>query len=330
MLRERIKNMTGPLARPIFGPLGWLEERLLPDYQLQYSPIFIVGPPRSGTTLLSQLVTYTLATCYFTNLASRLRVQGIRRPPVVLSAWLAKQLKLIERREETFKSSYGRTQGWASPNDSAMIWGHWFSNRFTGPDELTPEAQRAVYQIVAGTEKVFDAPFVDKAAENSVRVGALVQIFPNALFLRCIRNPLAVAQSIYIARTQSGYPVDRWFSTRPKELQELRSKDLVEQVSGQVYFTEQNITEGLSLVSPDRILPIEYKKVCYEPQNQVKRIADFMNHHSAPTQQLRAPPTQFPYSYTRRLDVATYQLLIDQLERFYGYEMTRLGEPSCS
>jgi hypothetical protein len=45
IMQERIKYLIGPLVRPIFGPLGWLEDKLLPDYQLHYSPIVIVGLP---------------------------------------------------------------------------------------------------------------------------------------------------------------------------------------------------------------------------------------------------------------------------------------------
>jgi hypothetical protein len=323
-----IKELLRPLAACVFGPMGWLEDKLLPDYQLCYSPVFIVGPPRSGTTLLSQLVNHALATSYFTNLTSRLRVQGIRRPPAVLSAWLAKSLRLTDRRQETFESHYGHTRGWGSPNDTTMVWKHWFPNRFVGVGELTHEARRAVYQVVAGTERVFGRPFVDKSVENSVRIGALVEIFPTALFLRCIRNPLAVAQSIYIGKAASAKrPQDWWFSTRPKEFDNLRHKRLIEQVTGQVYFLERNIAEGLAVVLPKHILSVDYRSVCLNPQREVSRIEDFMNHHGATTEQIRPVPLCFPFSHARRIDVATYQALIDHLERLYGHEMTRLDEP---
>ena len=327
MIRGRIKNLIGPLARPIFGPLGWLEDRLLPEYQLQFSPTFIVGPPRSGTTLLSQIVTCALATSYFTNLASRLRVQGIRRPPVIFSARLAELFRLTERHQETFQSHYGHTKGWGGPAGDAMILKHWFPNRFMGPGEVTSETRRSVYQVFAGTEHVFGYPFVSKTVENSVRIGALFEIFPTAIFLRCVRNPLAVAQSIYVARTQTRYPLNRWFSTWPKEVHELQQKSLEEQVCGQVYYIEQNMAEGLIDVEPDRILSVDYEQVCLNPRGQIDRIATFLSRNGASTKQIRTVPASFPCSNVRRIDADTYRILIHHLEDLYGYQMERLNAP---
>jgi hypothetical protein len=320
-----MKALSRPIARPIFGSLAWLEDRLLPDYQLRYSPVFVVGTPRSGTTLLCQLVDHALATSYFTNLASRLRVQGIRRPPVAFSAWLAKSLKLTDRCQETFNSSYGRTRGWGNPNDSVMIWQHWFPNRYMDAGELPPDAQHAVYQAVARTERVFGHPFVDKCTHNSTRIRALVEIFPSALFIQCIRNPLATAQSIYVGWANSPH---LWEAARPKEFEGLRHKSLIERVCGQVYFLERDIEEGLAAVPPERVLSVHYRDVCLSPEHEVSRIADFMNRHGASTKQIRPAPAGFPFSHARRIDVATHQALIDRLECLYGHEMVRLDEPS--
>jgi len=323
-----IKRLLKPPARLVFGSLGWIQERLLPDYQLRYSPVFIIGIPRSGTTLLCQVANHALATCYFTNLASRLRVQGIRRPPVVFSAWLAKSFKLTDRRQETFQSDYGMTRGWGNPTDNVMIWQHWFPNHPMCAGELPPDDQRAVYQAVAGTERVFGRPFVDKCTHSSLRIPALAEVFPTALLILCIRNPLAIAQSLYVGWTRSGRPPDKWGAARPEEFEDLKHKSVVERVCGLVYYLQQNIAQGLAAVSPERILSVDYRNVCLDPQRQVSEIADFMNRHGAPTKQIRPVPTRFPFSHTRRVDVTTYQALIDQLEHLYGHEMERLDEPS--
>ena len=324
---EWAKSLSRLAARLVFGPLGRLEDMLLPDYQLAHSPVFIIGPPRSGTTMLCQLLNYALATCYFGNLASRLRVQGIRNPPVVLSAWLTKLFRLMDKRVETFKSDYGRTRWLGNPSDSVMIWQHWFPNRYIDTGEFPADARRAVYQAVAGTERVFGRPFVDKTVENCTRLRALVEIFPTALFIRCSRNPLAVAQSSYIARLKTESPQDHWWpNTRPREYETLRHKSIVEQICGQVYFLEQNIAQGLAVVSPERILTINYKSVCMNPQHEINRIADFMNSYGACTEQIRSIPAQFPYSGIRRIPVAKYQALIEHLESLYGRQMTRLEE----
>jgi hypothetical protein len=333
MSSDLFKRLGRLPACCVLGPLGWIEDTLLPDYELQYNPIFIIGPPRSGTTLLLQLITFTLTTCYFTNLAIRLRVQGISRPPVVLSAWLAKTLQLVDRRNETFRSRYGHTRGWGNPSDSVMIWQHWFaaSHHSTAVDQLSPDRQRKLYQAVAGTERIFGRPFVDKATDNSVRICALSEVFPRALFIQCIRAPLAVAQSIYVGRSgevRRGRPPSNTTFTKPKEFSLIRHKSLVEQSCELLYFIEQNIATEKETVSPDRFLTVHYKEVCLNPQAEVSRILSFIRYHGTPVEQVRPTPQKFRFSHVRRVDAETYQTIIDHLERLYGYEIEKLDEPS--
>jgi hypothetical protein len=329
---ELVKQLLRPPARLVLGCLGRMECLLLPDYQLRYSPTFIIGPPRSGTTLVLQLVTFAFPTCYFTNLASRFRVQHIYRPPVVFSAWLARQLRLTNQREENFRSDYGHTRGWGSPGDSAMIWQHWFSDGYyTGQGVLSPDQRQSLYNAVAWTEKIFDLPFVDKSTDNSVRIRALAEVFPTALFIQCVRSPLSTAQSLYIGRLteiDDGRPQSHTTFTKPKEFESIRFNGLVKQSCELLYYLEQNIAEDKTTLPQDRFLTVDYKAVCTNPQQEVSRIADFMNNHGLPTKHIREVPPNFPYSHVRRVNLDTYQTMIDHLERLYGHTIERLDEPS--
>lgn len=316
----------------LLGPLGWLENTFLPDYQMRYPPVFIIGAPRSGTTLLQQVITYALSTSYLTNLAMRLRVKGISRPPVVLAAWLAKRLGLIERRVNPFNSNYGHTHGWGNPGDSVMFWQHWFSDGYyTGAGELSSERQRSLYQAVAGVEKIFGHPFVDKTTDNSVRIRALVEVFPDALFIQTIRSPLAVAQSIYIGRIdeiEKGFPSSYTTFTKPKEFDAIRHKNLAEQACSLCFYIEQNIAEDKAVIPDDRFMTINYKSLCLNPQRELDRIFDFLNSHRSSVTQIRPLPETFPYSHVRQLDLPTYETLINHLEQLYNYEIERLDEKS--
>lgn len=323
------KRMLGPAGRFVLGALGSLEDKILPDYELCHGPVFIVGLPRSGTTLLYQLTTYALTTSYFTNLALRLRVQGIVRPPAVFAAWLGSLLRLPEHRRETFRSSHGITRGLGNPSDSVMIWQHWFPNRYVDAGELTADARHAIYQIVSGTEKMFGQPFVDKCTHHSIRIRALVEIFPTALFVHCTRNPLAVAQSLYLASIRPGIepPEERWDSTRPRGFELLWHLGMVERVCKQVYLIEQEIRKGLAFVLPQGIVKVDYSDICQAPQRVVENVASLMDRNGVRTTQVRSVPAQFACSSVRRIDTATYQTMIDRLEGLFGHKMQRLDEP---
>jgi hypothetical protein len=317
MYGKALKNMLRPSARTVFRALSWIEDKVTPEYKLRYSPTFIIAPPRSGSTLLYQLVAYTLSTSYFTYLTGRLRVRESPAIPV-FTARLAKILGLVERSRETFENYYGSGRGWGGPS-GLEIFDQWFPDRYVEPGELCAGYQQAIYQAVAATERIFDRPFVDKEQKHSVRIQALVGIFPNILFIQCIRDPLAMAQSIFIARTRD-FPRE-WFSAKPKEYDRIKDKGLIEQVCEQVYFIEQNIAADRAVVGEGRFHFVNYRDLCQNPQREINRIAEFMNDHGAPTQIIRPVPDSFHFSSGRKIDKATYLAMADYLEALYGRPM---------
>ena len=98
-------------APPPLWALGRLLERALSHQGARpvWPPIFIVGPARSGTTLIYQGLTQAFRVSYFSNLAACFpmcpgvvgstvaRVGGCEPPP-------------------SFKSRYGKTRGWQAPS----------------------------------------------------------------------------------------------------------------------------------------------------------------------------------------------------------------------
>jgi hypothetical protein len=327
---QLLKKTLRPAALLTFGILGWLEKKLWPEAKLRYSPVFIVAPPRSGTTLLYQLMTGYMSTCYFTNLAQRLRVQGGEIIPA-LSAHLIKLLKLDQRQNGLFESYYGATEGWGGPNEANGIWERWFpeEEHYVPPGYLSASDRQGVYQAVAVTERVFDRPFVNKCIRNSVRVQALAEIFPTALFIQCTREPLAMAQSIFIARThvlpfklqEVEDPSKWWWSVKPKEYETIKSKGMIEQVCEQVFYVEQSIIAARHVLGEDRFLLVDYKDLCQAPRHTLDRIVRFMNDHGAPTRVTQPIPDSFPHSTGRKIDRADYLALADYLCQLYGQPM---------
>lgn len=323
-----LKDVLGPPARAIFTALNWVESRAFPRYTLHYNPTFILGPPRSGSTLLYQSVAFALATSYFTNLANRLRVTGSPAIPVI-AARLVKTLRLTEHHHETFDNYYGRGKGWGSSSNGLEIWDTWFPEGYIGPGQTPIQLQRAIYQAVAATERISNRPFINKGQNHSVRIQALVEIFPEALFIQCLRSPLDMAQSIFIARTRDfpflGYkpqdPGRVWFSVKPKEYKSIKDKGLIEQICEQVYFTEQNIAADRQIVGQERFHFVHYRDFCQRPRQEIEKIAKFMNERGAPTQVIKKLPAAFTFSNERKLDQATYRAMADHLETLYGQAM---------
>lgn len=327
--RQWLKKFLRPPAGLTLEALSLLEGKLWANVQLCYSPVFIVAPPRAGTTLLYQLMTGCLATSYFTNLAMRCHIRGAKMTPI-FGAYLSKLLGLNRNHNTTFKSYYGATKGWGGAHEGRLFWHQWFPQHVHAipPGYLSPEVQRNVYRVVAGIERAFDLPFVNKRIMNSVRIEALSEIFPQAIFIRCTRNPLDIAQSIFVARTrdfpfqdQERDPKKFWVSVRPKEYETIKNKGLIEQVCEQVYYVEQSIIAAREALGEDRFLTVDYKDLCQAPHREMDRIVKFMNAHNAPTRVIRSFPDTFPYSTGRKIDEDSYLAMSDYVNQLYDHRV---------
>ena len=325
MPEERKKKEESPSVikkigkKGIFKALSWLEDSFSGEYELCYSPTFIIGPPRSGTTLVRQLIAWAIPTSYFSNF-TRASWDTLGYPLPVMTARLVKWLGLASY-SASYESEYGFTPGIGRPVEGGDIWNYYFQtyNAPVEPDQLSPEQRRLIYQAVAGTERIFDMPFVNKTVDLSVRIRALVQIFPTALFIQVVRDPLDVAQSLLKAHLYD-YSDQKFFSTRPREYADLRRKSKVEQVCGQVYYIEKNIAFERTIVGQDSFLTASYRDVCENPTRELRRIAKFMNAHGAPARIVRSVPDSFSYSHGRKVDEATYLVMAAGLEKLYGQD----------
>lgn len=317
-MRTLLKYMLHPPARYFFKGLAWLEKSVSTKYTLQYNPTFIIAPPRSGSTLLYQLITYALATSYFTYLTGRLKIVDSPALPV-LSAKLSTALKLHHHHQETFENTYGAGQGWGGPA-AHEVFNAWFPDEYTPAGNLSIEKQTEIYQAVAATEQIFKHPFVDKEQKHANRIAALLEIFPDALFIQCHRDPLDIAQSIFLARTQDFNPED-WFSAKPKNYANLKKKSIIEQVCAQVYFLEQDIAADRGKAHPEQFYDVSYHHLCQNPADELQKIASFMTRHGAPTEIVQDIPSIFPFSSGCKLDKGTYLALADHLESLYGQPM---------
>ncbi|MEG3638337.1 sulfotransferase [Magnetococcus sp. PR-3] len=140
-----------------FGP--WVEER--PDDEEQAAPIFIVGMPRSGTTLVEQI------------LASH---------PRVATAGESTALFQLLHHRSLFK-----------PDEI-------FAQQASTLDEAALGQIRRVYlQAVARVAKEdgSTAHIIDKMPHNFRFIGMIRRLFPKAIVIHCRRDPMDTCLSIY-------------------------------------------------------------------------------------------------------------------------------------
>ena len=94
-----------------------------------YTPIFIIGLPRSGSTLLSQLITQIYDIGYINNLVARFWSNPI------IGIKLSQEFDLANYKS-LLNSSYGVTSLINEPHEFGYYWNQWFYSNQTQTNSL--------------------------------------------------------------------------------------------------------------------------------------------------------------------------------------------------
>ena len=238
---------------------------------VEHAPIFIVGPPRTGSTLLYQLLVRRYRFCYFSNLLNRFPAT-----PLAL-AKLSKSLGGFDAAAD-FNSRYGATLGWCSPNQGRECWIRWLpeSPSVVEPDEVPAERKAQIRATVCAMQRICDRPFVNKWPPNSVRVGLLADIFPQALFVRISRATEPTVQSILRGRDELCRRGSGWFSVKPPGYREImKERAPAEQAAWQVASIERAIDADSEAVGAQRFHHVQYEELTRRPRAVLDEIAEF-------------------------------------------------------
>ena len=262
--------------------MGWprdaLERLALSlHWTLDRPVVFVLGLPRSGTTLVYQYLVHRLDVAYWTNGV------GLHPRAPVVTTWL-------ERRRgpyrSDFRSRYGKVEGATAPREAGSVWGRFFDlERPTRLEELRPGDAERLRNLVAATQRIFGgAPFVNKNVKHMLRVDALARIFPEALFLVVRRRVQDTALSILRARVATHDP-KRWWSVRTPNWERLLALPLEEQVAAQVRGLRRQLGVDLSAVARERVLQLDYERFCREPDaalGPLRRMLGALGERNAP------------------------------------------------
>lgn len=241
--------------------------------------VFIVGVPRSGTTLMAQALAGTRAFAYPSNFVAR-----FWRAPLV-GAKIERALGILDTAVRdtasagSFRSTFGVTRGWHEPHEFGYFWERWFvfreSHHVSGPD-LAAIDRDGLRSEVAALEGVYEQPLFFKNLVCGLQIPFLAEVFPTAVFIHCRRDPLYLAQSLLLGRRERHGSSEHWFSLRPKEYTELARLPVPEQIAGQIRCSLEAIRGGLDALGPERSLEVGYEAFCEDPRRQLERVFELL------------------------------------------------------
>jgi hypothetical protein len=249
-LLDRVETAIGdPSSRPLCHP-----------------PVFIVGPPRSGSTLLYQLVVQRFDVAYISNRHCRLYGAPSLVERSRTKAWPPGE----------YFSQYGRTEGPDAPSECGEYWYRFFrrSPQYVSREEMSRAQARRLRASVRAFGDAAGRPLVFKNLICALRLEPIADALPEAIFVRIRRDEVATATSLLAGRKAIFGDYTHWWSTEPPGLERLRSLPPHEQVVEQVRRIEALIEEALAEIGQGRSCELTYESVCEDTSGALARIAD--------------------------------------------------------
>lgn len=278
--------------------------------------IYVVGAPRSGTTLLHQLLSRYLQVGYINNMMARFWMRpavGIRLSQALLDADRRDQLAL--------RSLHGTTEGVEGPHEFGYFWRHWLKLDESPTHHLDASGvqrvdsnglQQVLEQEILGN---FGCPVVFKNVICGFQAELLTRIHPATLFVHIVRNTGDTAASILSSRMERYGSYATWWSLKPSKWPFTDTSTPVEEVLCQVLecrreFREELVRDGVKSIE------LSYEELCTDTITVLERLRQAINRLGGCLPELVHPIAPLSPSTSWKLPVELQEELALKLSKY--------------
>jgi len=306
-LGDSMVNFLDRLNARIAG----FDSELSLDEQTPAPLIFVMGLPRSATTLSTQLLAANLNLGFISNVAAKFweaPAAGILFSKAVLG----------DMRDTSYDSFYGKTENPAGLHEFSYFWHKLFHMEEMPPYDAPAKARAIDWQLVAdslhGISSAWGKPTVMKAFDVVYHLPKISEIIPRSLFVFVERDLKEISMSLAKGRIDYYGNLETWLSMYPPEYPELRHKPWHEQIAGQVCGLHKLHEDGFSRISDKRLIRIPYQDLCASPATLVEEVrARLRDHFNVRVDRIGSPPASFSYK-TSSIDTDLEKKLLHSLE----------------
>jgi len=244
-------------------------------------PIFVIGLQRGGTTILYNLLSNHNELCW---------VAANDNEKIFSKAFLVKRkLKLSLDRSLGKKTGgelslmfYGedyikKNRAWnivknpeRIPVEGVHIWSHYFGGDFNA--KVTPKSKEFKNLIESICIEQKKTRFLSKNPESIKRLDAINSIFPDALFVCIVRDPIACVNSRILRVRKEGESFYKSIPTIGASIDEMTD----------VEFASLNLKQNLEMIFDfkpkvkDRFYLMFYEDLVKDTKNEVKKLLEFL------------------------------------------------------
>lgn len=233
-------------------------------------PMIITGMPRSGTTLLSQVLPARYDLGYISNLMAKFYDSPL------IGAWL--QQKLMPTDIHTlrkFKSHHGQTYNIYEPHEFGYFWSRYLN---LGIDCHEPEDNEQFQNVdisrlntvLSEISTIMQRTLVCKCSIAPFLLKGLFH-HTNMFCIHIVRDKDSVIKSILKVRKERLGDPREWWSIRPAQWEKMLNKSPAEQVSWQ-YDRVLDSIKNASIGSEARIIEIKLEDMVADPEHILETI----------------------------------------------------------
>ncbi len=274
--------------------------------------IHIIGCPRSGTTLLNQLISSCMDVGYINNLIAvfwKAPVHGII---------LSKKLIGINYSSD-YASDFGKTKSVSEPHEFTYFWSHHL--KYNKIAQLPPEHDKNINWdhlrlVLTNMCDAFETSVVFKSLYLGWHMQPVLKVLPKTLFLLVERNILDNAWSLLQIRKKYFGTYSEWASIKPLQYEELKNLDPYQQVLGQVYYLNESYKKQIPKVPEENYLSISYNDLCINPQGILNKIIQKLDGLGVKQNVIQKPPECFINE--RKITNEDLAHLNNANEKFFG------------
>jgi len=252
------------------------EDVLLDELSHPDKPILmLVGPMRSGTTLMMQWLAQTGLVAYPSNLISRF----FKAP--IIGAKIQQLLTdpKYQFRDEFsdivpgsgFASQNGKTTGFLAPNEFWYFWQQFInspkSDSWTDAELAVALNSDRMLRELHGLTSAFGKPFATKAMKFNYAIKHLHSLSKQFVFMHIHRKPAHNMASVLAARQRQYGSINEWYSFKVPEHHMLKNLSPQEQVAGQIYSLNRAATQSFSLLPSANVFDCSYEAFCEQPED---------------------------------------------------------------
>ena len=230
----------------------------------QPGTVFVVGGPRTGSTLLYQMLALAARLPFVSNLANA----NYPHAPIVGIA-----LQRGAPSKFALESEYGKTRGAFAPSEASAVMRQWCGGDHPSQSRsacVIPGREDHMRRTLACAELLFDGrPMVIKNPWNCFRVRSLAAALPSSRFVWIRRDPRAAAASDLAARRVTKGNETDWNSATPSNVDELRRLPPVAQVVENQFEFSLAVESALAQLPASQWTEVWYEDLVADPASRI-------------------------------------------------------------